>query len=384
MNENNEIIAYHADGHSIWNAIFAEIKTRQGMIWLTTLQPFVENLCAVYDLALPDAFSNVISEIVLENKRLQEINQNLDQTIKTTNNRLLKCHITGLYNETFFNSLLIEEMENQDQYEMGTLVYIAIDNLPDYRMQFGIQEERTVLKNMAYLLKEEFSNNAVYRLDFIDFALYVKGVQKQVLIEKLDNFRTRVSIGDYFLASLTISVGIAFPDEIELSSSSISSMVEKYQEIATSRLHMATVSGKNRICYQGTEDQDQSVKGKVLLVDTDITNVTLLKTFLEEDDFEVFISDNGIDAQMLAIAHHPNVIVSEVMLNKLDGFGFRSEIIKNSRTKDIETIFLSYKKDDECVERAIALGVTHYIHKPYLISELIGIIKHIVGKGSAR
>ena len=73
--------------------------------------------------------------------------------------------------------------------------------------------------------------------------------------------------------------------------------------------------------------------------------------------------------------HKPKVVVSELILSKLDGFVLREQILQNSETKDVETIFLSYKKDEDSVERALDLGITYYLKKPYILSELVGIVK---------
>jgi PleD family two-component response regulator len=60
----------------------------------------------------------------------------------------------------------------------------------------------------------------------------------------------------------------------------------------------------------------------------------------------------------MAIANLPDVIVSEVILHRLDGFSLREELLNNSTTKDIKTVFLSFKKDETSVKRAIQMGVT--------------------------
>lgn len=375
FDDDNVIISYHQDGDTVWNTIFSVIKEKKGMLWLSVLEPFVQTLCGIYDLELPDVFKNSFNDIISENKRLLEVNQALDQTVKSANDRLVKCQITGLYNGTFFQSLLVEELENEDWRDLGALVCINIDDFADYTIQYGNQEERNVLNNMAYLLKEEFGGNSVYRLDYSDFTLYLKKLTKKEVIAKVERFRVKMSKSDLFVGDLTISAGIAFSDEIELDASTYEVTISQYQNLALERLRSAVLSDKNSVCFEGENNSIVSSKGKVLVVDTDLTNVLLIKAFLAEDGIEVITADNGLDAAELAINHLPKVIISEIMLNKLDGFGFRERILNHSTTKNLEFIFLSHKKDGESVERAIELGVTHFIHKPYLLTELLGIVK---------
>ena len=370
-----KVITYDHDGDTVWNQIFDVIKEKKGVLWLSILEPFVQTLCGIYDLPLPQVFENTYGEIISENKKLQEINQALDQTIKTANDRLIRDQITGLYNETFIRSLLFEEFENEDWRSLGMLVVIRIDDFDDYKTQFGDQEGRTVLNNMAYLLKEEFGGNSVYRMDFADFGLYLKSLQKQTVIEKVDHFRVKIAKSDFFMGDLTISAGIAFAEEINLDSISHEATINQYLNLAFERLRAAELAGRNRVCYEGENEVKNSSTAMVLLADPDQTNVMVLQSFLQEDGVEVVSTDNGIDAANLARTHLPQVIISEIMLQKLDGFGLRERLLANSSTKNLEFIFLSHKKDEESVERAMQLGVTHYLQKPYLLAELLGIIR---------
>ncbi len=375
------ITGYRQDWSLIWNSIFKQIESMRGMVWLGVLYPFVSHLCAVFDLQLPEVFNKSLGDVFLENERLKQINISMDQTIKATNNKLLKCPITGLYNENFFDSLLLNEFDNEDWRELGTLVFIGIDDFADYLIQFGNQEEQIVLSNLAYLLKEDFGENAVYRMDLPDFAIYIKGFTRQEIIEKLEKLRVKIKKGDYFLGKVTISAGIAFPSEIDLNSNSSEIAVNQYESLAFERLRTAQLTGKNKICFEGDKEIHAVSKGKVLIADTDITNVMLLKSYFEDADLEVMTTDNGIEAKEMAIENLPDVIVSEIILHRLDGFSLREEILNNSTTKDIKTIFLSFKKDETSVKRAIQMGVTHYLSKPFLLAELLGIVESLVQDG---
>ena len=146
-------------------------------------------------------------------------------------------------------------------------------------------------------------------------------------------------------------------------------------------MRTAQLTGKNKICFEGDKEIHAVSKGKVLIADTDITNVMLLKSYFEDADLEVITTDNGIEAKEMAIANLPDVMVSEIILHRLDGFSLREEILNNSTTKDIKTIFLSFKKDETSVKRAIQMGVTHYLSKPFLLAELLGIVESLVQDG---
>lgn len=377
-----EVTDYHSDGEAVWNEIFEVIREQKGMQWLAVLEPFVRNLAAVYDLNLPDVFNAALHEITSENDRLKESNIALDQTVKAVNDKLMKCPVTGLYNENFFKSLLEEELTSVDWGSLGDLASVSVDNFSSYQMKYGVQEVHNVLNNLAYMLQESFGAHSVFRMEFTEFALYIKGCEKIRLIEKLEELRIAVSRSNLFLGELTISGGVAFHNEVALDGSSSTKTAEDYLKLSLTRQRIAKKKGKNMICWQGESEEAEKTSDSVLVVDSDETNLELLKNFIGEVGITVNIARDGAEAYDLILEHRPKAVISEVILNKLDGFVLREKILQNSETKDIETIFLSYKKDEESVERALDLGVTYYLKKPYILAELVGIVKRKV-KGTA-
>jgi len=384
INDTCEVTNYHSEGEIVWDKIFEEVKRQKGMRWITVLEPFVRNLSAVYDLKLPDTFSCVLKEMASENTQLKETNTALNQTVKAVNDKLVKCPVTGLYNEIFLKSLLAEELDKEDWRNVGDLVSISIDHFSSYQAKYGLKEEHNVLNNLAYMIQESFGENSVFRTDSAEFTLYVKGYEKSELINRLDELRISVSKSNLFLGNLTVSAGAVFHDEIVLDDPSYEMTVGKYMRLSLIRLRIAKNNGKNMICYQGEDDQIEKTSQMVLIVDADETNLEVLKNFIKDEGIQVMIARDGVEAYELAVQHRPNIIISELILNKLDGFVLREQILQNSETKDIETIFLSHKKDEESVGRAMGLGVTYYLKKPYMLSELVGIVKRKVKGIGAR
>ena len=57
-----------------------------------------------------------------------------------------------------------------------------------------------------------------------------------------------------------------------------------------------------------------------------------------------------------------------------DGFALRERLRQNSTSQAIPFFFLSHLKDHEGIQRALALEVEHYLQKPYILPELIGLV----------
>ena len=369
------VTEYTGNPTHVLNIIFEEIRNRAGMIWITSIEPYIRKLAATYEIQMPIVFDSLIKSVDIENQRLLQLNQSLAQTINVVNERLIKNSVTGLYNEVFLKSLLMEELEKEDWRDIGAFICIGIDNFSNYKLLYGLEEVNSALNNMAYLLKEQFGNNVVFKLDSTDFGIYLKGYTRETVTEKMESVRLTISKSELFLEKITVSIGIAISDEIKIDLSTYDMIATHYMELAFMRLRKAKHAGKNRVCAEGGNELDNVSGNSVLIVDTDRTNAEVLKTFINNLGIEVFIAEDGYGALEIVEEKSPNMIVTEINIPKMDGFLLKERLLSNSKTKNIEVIYLSYQKDEDSVNRAQELGVIHYVKKPYLLSEILGLIK---------
>ena len=100
----------------------------------------------------------------------------------------------------------------------------------------------------------------------------------------------------------------------------------------------------------------------------------MLGNLLQAEGFSILTAANGAEAFEVVEKRQPELIISEVLLPKLDGFGLRERLRQNSATQAIPFFFLSHLKDHEGIQRALALEVEHYLQKPYILPELIGLV----------
>lgn len=376
--DDDHIEGYSGSPEDILNKIFNVIKDRKGMIWIATIEPYIRFLASAYDILIPIVFQSLIETTMKENKRLSEANLTLEHTINAVNEKLIKCSVTGLYNEVFLKSLLVDELENEDWREIGAFACVGIDDYSNYKLKYGVEEERNALNNIAYIFKENFGENVVFRLEATDFGIYIKGITREEIIDKLETTRITISKSDLFLGNIKVSIGVVFANEIKLDAASYELTIQHYMQLSLNRLRIAKLKGKNYVCYEGDTELEEVAKASVLVVDSDETNLEVIKTFVAELGIVVHTATDGYMALEKAELYKPNVIITEINLPKMDGFLLREELLSNSKLKSIETIYLSYQKDEDSVTRALSLGVLHYFKKPYLLTELLGIIKRIV------
>jgi CheY-like chemotaxis protein len=118
---------------------------------------------------------------------------------------------------------------------------------------------------------------------------------------------------------------------------------------------------------------------RILIVD-DEENIRHLLRIAFEGDFEVVEAVDGIDAFEKAVHHKPHIILSDIMMPHLDGYGLYRKIKSRPETASIPFIFVSAKKDVD--ERVVGLemGADDYITKPFSIKELKAKVRSITRK----
>lgn len=378
--EERAILDYTQEGATLWHMIFDIILEKQGLLWLSILEPFVKNTTNTYGIDPPHTYKTWFETATLTNQKLLEKNEALEATIKNVQDHHFRCPMTGMFNENFFRSFLLEELELEDWRDMGAILLISIDGFYKIKDQFGDEEVQNTLINLAYILKSQFGETVSFRMRVCEFAVYLQGFGHLEVLDMAEKLRVAVKSSTLFIHPVTISIGIAFQSEIPLDAPTIEITAERYLEIGLYRLQIAKGFGKNHVVYVGQDETDAVEKYTVLLVDSDATHIEVIQTFLKEVDIEVLSASDGEEAYMLANRRLPNLIISDVTLPKTDGFLLREKLLQRSETKVIPFIYCSHQKDDASVRRAIALDVVHYLKKPYLLSELIGITQ-ILKKG---
>ncbi len=371
--EDQSIEDYTEDGLYLWQLLFDNILESKGLLWLSVLDPFVKNITSTYGIEVPRVYNTWFETAEKTNQKLIAQNEALEATINGVQERYFRCPITGLFNENFTRNLLLEEFEMEVPEDIGSFMLISIDDFEHFKNQFGEEETKNTLIHMAYLLKEHFGGVVVFKMRISDFAVYLKDFTAKEAIEMAEAFRVSVASSPLFIIPLTVSIGMVFSSEIQLETTSIELAADNFIDTCLYRLDIAEDRGKNLVVYEGSVQTHKAEDFKVLLVDSDSTHLDVLKTFISEMEMAVYTATDGEAA--LALAHEvlPNVIISDVILPKMDGFLLRERLLQKSQTKHIDFIYCSHQKDDASVRRATALDVVHYLKKPYLLSELLGI-----------
>ena len=120
-----------------------------------------------------------------------------------------------------------------------------------------------------------------------------------------------------------------------------------------------------------TGDTKYTFKGcKILLVDTDKKMLHSLGHALKERQFGVLVATNGNEALQKIKQYAPDMLITEVLLPKLNGLSLVRKIRQNSATNQLPIIILSKKGETADRLKGFAIGTDDYVPKPFSMPEL--------------
>jgi CheY-like chemotaxis protein/CRP-like cAMP-binding protein len=96
---------------------------------------------------------------------------------------------------------------------------------------------------------------------------------------------------------------------------------------------------------------------------------------LELAGYTVFTAENGKRGVDVAIREKPSVIICDIMMPELDGYGVLHLIRKNENTQTIPFIFLTAKTERADFRKGMEMGADDYITKPFDDSELLNAVE---------
>lgn len=111
---------------------------------------------------------------------------------------------------------------------------------------------------------------------------------------------------------------------------------------------------------------------RILIIEDNKEITELERDYLEANDFEVDIAEDGVTGLEKALADEYNLILLDIMLPRMDGFQVCREI---RAQKDVPILMVSAKREDIDKIRGLGLGADDYISKPFSPSELVARVK---------
>jgi two-component system, sensor histidine kinase and response regulator len=113
----------------------------------------------------------------------------------------------------------------------------------------------------------------------------------------------------------------------------------------------------------------------ILIIDDNKHIRTQINLVLKLEGFETYMASNGIEGVEIARETVPSLIICDIMMPQLDGYGVLLNLRNDTLTADIPFLFLSAKAEKQDIREGMNLGADDYLWKPFSTEDLIKAIE---------
>jgi signal transduction histidine kinase len=116
----------------------------------------------------------------------------------------------------------------------------------------------------------------------------------------------------------------------------------------------------------------------VLIAEDSPTQAAQLQFLLEENGFEVSVARNGREALEMVRASPPGIVISDIVMPELDGYGLCKAIKSDKQLNSVPVILVTSLDSMQDIAKGLACGADNFIRKPYEAKTLLGRIDYIL------
>lgn len=113
----------------------------------------------------------------------------------------------------------------------------------------------------------------------------------------------------------------------------------------------------------------------ILIIDDDLTLIDLLGQSLGKAGYRVLSASNGIDGLQMLYKNHPDLVILDVMMPRMDGWETCTRIREVS---DVPVVMLTAKDEEADALKGFQCGVDDYVTKPFSFAELTARVKAVL------
>lgn len=117
---------------------------------------------------------------------------------------------------------------------------------------------------------------------------------------------------------------------------------------------------------------------EIFIVEDEEDLINILGTVLKDEGYKVTKASSAEEALLLCQTVRPDLIISDIMMGKMDGFDLLGRIKANDLLNQIPFIFLTSMDEAQSRKKGLQLGAAAYITKPFDIDDLLEKILKLV------
>jgi Response regulators consisting of a CheY-like receiver domain and a winged-helix DNA-binding domain len=114
---------------------------------------------------------------------------------------------------------------------------------------------------------------------------------------------------------------------------------------------------------------------RILIVDDEVKIIEVVKSYLENSGYSVYVAYNGVDAINLFDKINPNLMVLDLMLPDISGEDICEMLRKKSK---VPIVMLTAKTGEDDILKGLDIGADDYVTKPFSPRQLVARVKALL------
>ncbi len=127
------------------------------------------------------------------------------------------------------------------------------------------------------------------------------------------------------------------------------------------------------------ETKQTMIESKILVVDDKKLNRRILANHLQSGGYDdIIFAENGSDALKITDAEDPDLILLDIIMPVLDGYGVLEQLKNNEETRMIPVIMVTALDERDAKLKALEMGADDFVNKPVDSMELLARVKSLL------
>lgn len=119
---------------------------------------------------------------------------------------------------------------------------------------------------------------------------------------------------------------------------------------------------------------------KILIIEDDAALRMMVQRALRNEGYDVYAAQDGLEGTATAKTHLPDLILCDVRMDRLDGYGTLEALRKHPSTSTIPFILMTGQADYAGMRQGMELGADDYLPKPFTVPELTAAVRARLNK----
>lgn len=112
----------------------------------------------------------------------------------------------------------------------------------------------------------------------------------------------------------------------------------------------------------------------ILIIDDEPRLRQAMMDTLTYAGYETIGAGDGISGLDLIAEHHPDLIIADVLMPRLNGYDLLKHLRQDPQTQAIPVILVSGMAEYRAIQQGMALGAFEYVSKPFAVEELLSAV----------